>query len=487
MRVALVTNDAALGEHITTELEGAGIEVVDLANGPNAVVLDAAAYPDDLALAIRRLVASHARIEVLLVAPAARLSELSDEVSELIVGVPAAGEVVARLRMIARRAGRLGPQRRDLLAMAVHAAGDVVEITDPHAVLQYVNPAYTETLGFSADEAIGKTPAQIVRSSAHDPSFFRQIDQTLKAGRIWKGLLISSAKDGRTVHLETTIAPVRDATGVVTHHVAVKRDISARLEAEARVQEANRQLAATRDAALDASRVKSQFLANMSHELRTPLNAIIGYSEMLIEEAEDDGNDANVADLAKIRTAGRHLLGIINDLLDLSKIEAGRMQLHVERFDLEASLQAVASTLAPLARDRGNEVRIAYHLDRSHVLADESRLRQVMLNLLSNANKFTDGGTVEVVARPHEPANGCYVLEVRDEGIGISPELMGRLFQPFTQADATSTRKYGGTGLGLTITRRFCQMMGGDVSVASEQGKGSTFAVVLPYEVEVRS
>ncbi len=177
--------------------------------------------------------------------------------------------------------------QEQLLALAVRNAGDVIEITNPGAVLEFVNPAYERTLGITAEEAIGKTPAQLVRSQEHPPEFFRELDATLKRGDTWKGVLISRARDNSLVHLETTITPVIDANGETTHHLAVKRDITERLNRQQALLEVNRALSQARDAAVEASRAKSEFLANMSHELRTPLNAIIGYSEMLAEDFEE--------------------------------------------------------------------------------------------------------------------------------------------------------------------------------------------------------
>ncbi len=239
-------------------------------------------------------------------------------------------------------------------------------------------------------------------------------------------------------------------------------------------------------AAEDANRAKSRFLANMSHELRTPLNAIIGYSEMLIEESEDLGVTQLKPDLDKIRNAGHHLLGLINEVLDLSKIEAGKMDLFVEPFDVTALLHEVASTVRPIMAARGNtlEVRVAPML--GSMRADLTKVRQILLNLLSNASKFTENGPIVLaVARlrgPHPDAD-CVAFEVIDSGIGMSAEQMARLFQPFVQADASTTRKYGGTGLGLTITKRFCEMMGGTIRVASELKKGTTFTATLPAAV----
>jgi signal transduction histidine kinase/CheY-like chemotaxis protein len=236
-----------------------------------------------------------------------------------------------------------------------------------------------------------------------------------------------------------------------------------------------------RQAAEVATRAKSDFLANMSHELRTPLNAIIGYSEMLQEDAEDRGQPDFVPDLRKIHGAGQHLLQLINEVLDLSKIEAGKMELFVETFDVAAMLQDVEQTIGPLAQSNGNTLVVRYAADLGRVRTDQMKLRQSLFNLLSNACKFTSHGTVTLVAGRESHADGdWFTFRVTDTGIGMSAEQVARLFQPFTQADASTTRKYGGTGLGLTISRRFCQMMGGDIIVRSEPGQGSTFTIRIP-------
>jgi signal transduction histidine kinase/DNA-binding response OmpR family regulator len=233
-----------------------------------------------------------------------------------------------------------------------------------------------------------------------------------------------------------------------------------------------------------ASRYKSEFLASMSHELRTPLNAIIGYSEMLEEEAGDLGQEGFVPDLQKIHGAGKHLLSLINNVLDLSKIEAGKMDLYLENFAIASTIQEVVATVKPLVEKNGNTLVVHCADGLGTMRADLTKLRQTLFNLLSNACKFTERGTVTLRAG-RESVNGdeWISFSVADTGIGMSPEQTGKLFQAFTQADTSTTRRYGGSGLGLAISRKFCQMMGGDISVASTLGQGSTFTARLPAAV----
>jgi GAF domain-containing protein len=243
------------------------------------------------------------------------------------------------------------------------------------------------------------------------------------------------------------------------------------------IQDKSRQLA-------EASQHKSQFLANMSHELRTPLNAIIGVSEMLREDAEALKQDLEPLD--RVLGAARHLLALINDILDLSKIEAGRMELHLETFPLAPLINDVAKTIEPMATKNGNRLILDCPADLGTIHADQTRFRQSLLNLASNANKFTDRGTISIEARQgQENGRDWITLAVADTGIGMTVEQMGKLFQEFSQASSATASKYGGTGLGLVISKRFCQMMGGDITVESEPGRGSTFTIRVPRIVEV--
>ena len=330
------------------------------------------------------------------------------------------------------------------------------------------NPAFEKLFGYVEQEVLGHNLDELLTTEETLQEARDYSRQTVAGGKA-TGVARRRRKDGRLVDVELLSIPVivgGERVGLMALYHDITELLDARREAET------------------ASTAKSQFLANMSHELRTPLNAIIGYSEMLEEEAAEAGHTGYVPDLQKVRSAGRHLLELINDVLDLSKIEAGKMELHLESFELTPTIEAVASTIIPLIEKHGNTLRLDLSNDLGVVRSDVTRVRQVLFNLLSNASKFTEKGVITLGARRvRKPEGDGIIFTVRDTGIGMTPEQLAKLFQAFAQADTSTAGKYGGTGLGLAISRKFCEMMGGDISVESTSGVGTTFTVHMPATV----
>ena len=334
-------------------------------------------------------------------------------------------------------------------------------------VITSFNPAFEKLFGYSPEEAIGRdldsllnTPETLAEATQYTA---QATEQTAR------GIGKRRRRDGTFLDVELAGVPVivdEERVGIM----ALYHDVTDLLRANEEAKAANS--------------AKSQFLANMSHELRTPLNAIIGYSEILQEEAADAGQGSFIPDLEKIQSAGKHLLTLINDVLDLSKIEAGKMDIFAETFDIKPLVDEAVTTIKPSAAKNRNTLEVKCPDDIGQMHSDVVKVRQILLNLLSNAGKFTQDGKISLsVSRDAPGPDATILFSITDTGIGMTHDQMEKLFEAFTQAEASTTRTYGGTGLGLALTRNFCKLLNGDVTVASERGQGSTFTVRLPAKV----
>jgi PAS domain S-box-containing protein len=400
----------------------------------------------------------------------AELSPISDWLAQTIERV----RVEAELRVAIEKTRENEARKTAILESALDC---VIGFDRNGRVLEW-NPAAQTTFGYQREQTMGQLLPELIIPERLRDVHRRAVKEYLDTG---KGPLLNARvesvgvrADGREFPIEIAITR-SDFDGPI-FFTATLRDISARRAAEA-------ELKAARDEAEAASLAKSAFLASMSHELRTPLNAIIGYSEILEEEAADLECPQIIPDLARIRSSGKHLLSLINDVLDLSKIEADKMEVYPEQFDVASVVNDIAATARPLVRSNGNRFDVDLAPDAGHMYADVVKVRQCLFNLLSNAGKFTSNGSVHLsVSTERIGGNPFVVFRIEDNGIGIGEEELARLFQPFQQAEGGTSRRFGGTGLGLALTRRFAVMMGGDVSVDSAAGSGSVFTLRLPRQ-----
>lgn len=374
-------------------------------------------------------------------------------------------------------------QERDELARynqrLLESTGDGIYGIDKEGRCTFMNRAGALTLSGTAEDFLGKDMHQLIHHSKPDGSPFPLQECAIsKCAKLGDGCRVEDEvfwrADGKAIPVEYSSFPIRKGEKIEGAVISFS-DISARLRSRQELENA-------RDEAQSANESKSQFLANMSHELRTPLNAVIMYSELLAEESEERNVPCFVPDLMRIRAAGKHLLELVNGVLDLSKIEAGKMELFPEELDVDALVRDVLATIEPLVAKSKNVLVANIAPDAKRMIGDVTKLRQVLYNLLSNANKFTHEGRIEVqVTRDAKTETICF--SVRDSGIGMTKELQERLFQPFMQADASTAKKYGGTELGLAIIKRFTELMGGSVEVHSIEHQGSTFKVTLPERI----
>jgi PAS domain S-box-containing protein len=365
------------------------------------------------------------------------------------------------------------------LRLIINTAMDAVITMNTEGRITNWNSEAEKTFGWASEEALGRRLYDLIIPGRDRENCERGLQRFLATG---DGSMLRQRTEMTALHRDGHEFPAEVATSPVKFggqwiFSNFMRDIAE----DKRAQE---ELLNAKQVAEDANRAKSIFLANMSHELRTPLNAIIGYSEMLEEETQELGNAAIVKDLQRIQSAGKHLLELINDILDLSKIEAGKMGLHLETFDVAEMIEEIANTVQPSVAKNSNKLQVNVAKNVSSMHADLTKVRQILLNLLSNSCKFTDHGSVSLtVDRRTIDHKDWLRFEVGDTGIGITEKQKELLFREFSQADTSIARKYGGTGLGLAITHRFTQIMGGTVAVDSQPDKGSTFTILLPAEV----
>jgi PAS domain S-box-containing protein len=356
------------------------------------------------------------------------------------------------------------------LGSAVEQTADIVIVTNMDGFIEYVNPAFEKITGYSKEETIGKNPG-ILNSGRQDKSFYEKLWKIILSGETFRTELINKKKNGDLYYVQKTITPIKDESGNITHFVSIDKDITE----QKRMQE----LRIEKERLEFANIAKSEFLASMSHELRTPLNAIIGFSELMKFGRAGELNEKQKHFMSNISISGNFLLNLINDILDLSKVEAGKIILNIEKISLKVTVEETTTLIKEKAMK--HNIKFIKDLDPGieYIEADKQRVKQILFNLLSNAVKFSkeEGGTVTITTKKIE---GNLQISVSDTGIGIKPENIGKMFQKFEQLDKGISQKYGGTGLGLAITKQLVELHGGKIRVESKYGEGSTFTFTMP-------
>ncbi|MDX9769832.1 MAG: PAS domain S-box protein [Tenuifilaceae bacterium] len=391
------------------------------------------------------------------------------------------------------------------LSYGIEQSPVMVIITDTEGLIEYVNPKFSEITGYTSDEVLGKTP-RILKSGRQSEHFYKLLWDTIKSGEIWKGEMLNRKKSGETYWESALISPMKDDTGKIRNFIAIKEDITERKKAEEaliqseidlkekneeylalneeltesneRIAKINKELVDVTEKAVESDKLKSAFLANMSHEIRTPMNAIIGFSEMLLNPNLPTDRKDFFAQI--LNTACHQLLNVVEDVIDISKIETGQMEVHQSETSINKAIYRIRDIFEPQAQSNGVEINtLCFFPDNlDNIVTDASKLNQVLTNLLNNALKFTESGTVEI---GYTLADNMLKFYVKDTGVGIDPSNHELIFERFRQVEMGSTRNYGGTGLGLPISKAFIEMLGGAIWVESELGKGANFFFTIPY------
>lgn len=380
--------------------------------------------------------------------------------------------VIARVLLLTDVTAEKRAQATMLLqSTALAAAQNGIVITDRQGTIQWANPAFSALTGYSVDEAISQNP-KVLKSGKHDADFYQEMWSTILSGQMWRGEIVNRRKNGSLYSEEMTITPLVQQDGSITHFIAIKQDITVRKEAEAALRQAH-------DEAIQANRLKTQLLANVSHDLRTPLGAIIGYAEMLQSGVFGELNEEQKLAGRDILDSSNQLLTFINNLIGQAQIETGRIILHSRPLEMIKIVEEVYSTIRYHTTKKGLDLAYEIAPDLPDPLAgDDYWLKQILLNLVNNAVKFTDQGSI--TTRIYAPDRGHWAIQVSDTGIGIPGEHLERIFSPFQQVDGSPTRRRGGSGLGLSIVKQLAEAMNGSVSVESHPGEGAKFTVVLP-------
>ena len=376
---------------------------------------------------------------------------------------------------IAHRTSELEESEAKYQAIITHAADSIITISHD-GIIKTLNSAAESVFGFTEDEILGSNIDTLIPDLINENGelIINKYTSSESDPQNNKDELVGKHKSESRFPIEANFSEVTLDND--SYYIAIVRDITVRKQIEQRIIEA-------KDSAVSSSRTKSEFLANMSHELRTPLNAIIGYSEILQEEMHAQKHNEHINDVKKIMESGKHLLALINNILDLSKIESGKMQLYYEDIDAKDAITEITSTIKPLIKHNSNELIVNVSDDLGLIQIDITRFRQILFNLLSNASKFTENGTITLTIVKCCLDNKDHIkIIVEDTGIGIEDSQISNIFQDFSQGDNSTTRKFGGTGLGLAITQRFCKLMKGSITAKSIPGEGSTFTVILPID-----